>query len=52
MDEWLVQTVMAMCTRACTVVRTKDGNNAKYEVYFEVHQVLFMIVMDVFSQNV
>ena len=25
MDEWLIRTVMALYTEACTVVRTDDG---------------------------
>ena len=57
-EEWLVQAVMAMYERARTVVRTKDGNSAEFEVKVGLHQgsvlspLLFIIVMEVLSQNV
>ena len=37
-EEWLVQTVMAMYERARTVVRTKQGYSTEFEVKVRVHQ--------------
>ena len=58
MENWLVQAVMAMYEKARTVVRTKDGNSAEFEVKVGVHQgsvlspLLFIIVMEALSRNV
>ena len=52
-EEWLVQTVMAMYERARTVVRTKQGYSTEFEVKVGVHQgsvlspLLFVAVMEV-----
>ena len=32
MDEWLIRTIMALYTEACTVVRTDDGLSESFEV--------------------
>ena len=52
-DEWLIRTVMAMFTKACTVVRTYAGLIESFEVKVGLHQgsvlspLLFAAVMDV-----
>ena len=33
-DEWLIRTVMALYTKACTVVRTDAGLSESFEVKF------------------
>ena len=38
MDEWLICTVMALYTEACTVVRTDAGLNESFEVKVSFHQ--------------
>ena len=53
MDEWLICTVMALYTEACTVVRTDAGLSESFEVKVGLHQgsvlspLLFVAVMDV-----
>ena len=55
MDEWLIRTVMALYTEACTVVRTDGGLSVSFEVKVGLHQgsvpspMLFAAVMDVVS---
>ena len=57
-EEWLVQTVMAMYERARTVVRTKQGYSTEFEVKVGVHQgsvlspLLFVAVMEVVTRGV
>ena len=57
MDEWLIRTVMALCTEACTVVRTDAGLSESLEVMVGLHQgsvlspLLFADVMDVVSSE-
>ena len=57
-EEWLVQTVMAMYERARTVVRTKQGYSTEFEVKVGVHQgsvlspLLFVAVMEVVTWGV
>ena len=52
-DEWLIRTVMALYTEACTVVRTDAGLNESFEVKVGLHQgsvlspLLFAAAMDV-----
>ena len=52
-DEWLIRTVMALYTEACTVGRTDAGLSESFEVKVGWHQgsvlspLLFAIVMDV-----
>ena len=54
-DEWLIRTVMAWYTEACTVVRTDVGLSESFEVNVGLHQgsvlspLLFAAVMDVVS---
>ena len=56
MDEWLIRTVMALYTEACTVVRTDAGLSESFEVKVGLHQgsvlspLLFSAVMDVSSE--
>ena len=51
-DEWLIRTVMALYTEACTVLRTDDGRNESFEMKVGLHQgsvlspLLFAAVMD------
>ena len=57
MDEWLIRTVMALYTEACTVVRTDAGLSESFEVKVGLHQgsvlsPLFAAVMDVVSSEV
>ena len=57
MDEWLIRTVMALYTEACTVVRTDAGLSESFEVKVGLHQgsvlspLLFATVMDVVSSE-
>ena len=37
-DKWLIRTVMAWYTEACTVVRTDDGLSESFEVKVGLHQ--------------
>ena len=52
-DEWLIRTVVALYTEACTVVRTDAGLSESFEVKVGLHQgsvvspLLFADVMDV-----
>ena len=52
-DQWLISTVMALYTEACTVVRTDAGLSARFEVNVGLHPgsvlspLLFAAVMDV-----
>ena len=56
-DEWLIRTVMAFYTEACTVVRTDAGLSESFEVKVGLHQgsvlipLLFAAVMDVVSSE-
>ena len=56
-DEWLIRTVMALYTEACTVVRTDAGLSESFEVKDGLHQgsvlspLLFSTVMDVVSSE-
>ena len=56
-DEWLIRTVMALYTEACTVVRTDAGLSESFEVKVGLHQgsvlspLLFATVMDVVSNE-
>ena len=56
-DEWLIRTVMALYTKACTVVRTNAGLSESFEVKVGLHQgsvlspLLFAAVMDVVSSD-
>ena len=55
--EWLIRTVMAFYTEACTVVRTDAGLSESFEVKVGLHQgtvlipLLFAAVMDVVSSE-
>ena len=55
--EWLIRTVMALYTNACTVVRTDAGLSERFEVKIALHQwsvlsqLLFAGVMDVVSSE-
>ena len=57
MDEWFIHTVMALYTKACTVVRTDAGLSERFEVKIGLHQELvisplfFAAVMDVVSSE-
>ena len=52
-DEWIIRTVMALYTEACTVVRTDAGLSESFEVKVGLHQgsvlspLLFAGVMNV-----
>ena len=48
-DEWLIRTVMALYTEACTIVRTYAGLSESFEV--KVGPLLFAAVMDVVSSD-
>ena len=56
-NEWLIRTVMALYTEACTVVRTDAGQSESFEVEAGLHQgsvlspLLFAAVMDVVSSE-
>ena len=55
-DEWLIRTVMALYTEACTIVRTDAGLSESFEVTVGLHQgsvlsPLFAAVMDVVSSE-
>ena len=56
-DEWLIRTVMALYTEACTIVRTDAGLSENFEVKVGLHQgsvlspLLFAAVMDVVSSE-
>ena len=56
-DEWLIRTVMALYTEACTVVRTDAGLSESFELNVGLHQglvlnpLLFAVVMDVVSSE-
>ena len=55
-DEWLIRTVMALYTEACTIVRTDAGLSESFEVKVGLHQgsvlsPLFAAVMDVVSSE-
>ena len=50
-DEWLIRTVMALHTEACTVVRTYAGLSESFELKIGLHQgsvlsPLFAAVME------
>ena len=57
MDEWLIRTVMALYTEACTVVRTYAGLSESFKVNVGLYQesvlspLLFSAVMDVVSSE-
>ena len=38
MDEWLIRTVMALYSEACTVVRTETEQSESLEVKVGLHQ--------------
>ena len=56
-DEWLIRIVMALYTKACTVVITDDGLSESFDVKVGLHQgsvlrpLLFAAVMDVVSSE-
>ena len=56
-DEWLIRTVMALYTEACTIVRIDAGLSESFEVKVGLHQglvlspLLFAAVMDVVSSD-
>ena len=56
-DEWLIRTVMALYTEACTVVSTDAGLSESFEVKVGLHQgsvlspLLFAAVMDFVSSE-
>ena len=56
-DEWLIRTIMALYTQACTVVRTDAGLSESFEVNLGLHQgsvlspPLFAAVMDVVTSE-
>ena len=56
-DEWLIRTVMALYTEACTVVRADAGLSESFEAKVGLHQgsvlgpLLFAAVMDVVSSE-
>ena len=43
MDEWLIRTVMALYTEACTVVKTDAGLSESFEVKVRLHQGLLLL---------
>ena len=53
-DEWLIRTVMALYTEACTVVKTDAGLSERFDVKVGLHQgsalspLLFALVMRCF----
>ena len=57
MDEWLIRTVMALYTEACTVVKTYAGLSESFEVKVGLNQwsvlspLLFAAVMDVVTSE-
>ena len=57
LDEWLIRTVMALYTEACTVVRTDAGLSERFEVKVGLHlesvlsPLLFAVAMDVVSSE-
>ena len=57
MGEWVIRTVIALYTEACTVVRTYAGLSESFEVKVGLHQgsvlspLLFAAVMDVVSSE-
>ena len=56
-DEWLIHTIVALYTDACTVVRTDAGLSEHFEVKVGLHQgsvlslLLFAGVLDVVSRE-
>ena len=56
-DEWLIHTVMALYTEACTVIRTYVGLSESFKVKVGLYQgsvlspLLFAAVMDVVSSE-
>ena len=54
-DEWLIRTVMALYTKACTIVRTDAGLSENVDVKVGLHQgsvlspLMLVAVMDVVS---
>ena len=57
MNEWLIRTVRALYTEACTVFKTYTGLSKSFEVKVGLHQgsvlmsLLFSAVMDVVSSK-
>ena len=57
-DKWPIRTVMALYTKACTVVRTDAGLSESFKVKVGLHQetvlslLLFAAVMGVVSSEV
>ena len=57
-DEWIIRTVMALYTEACTVVRTYAGLNESFKVKISLHQgsvlspLVFAAVMHVVPSEV
>ena len=57
MDEWLIRSVMAFYTGACTVVRTDARLSESFEMKVGLHQgsvlspLLFAAVLDVISSE-
>ena len=57
LDEWLICTVMALYTEACTVVKTDAGLSESFDGKVGLHQrsvlspLLFAVVMDVVSSE-
>ena len=41
-DEWLIRTVMALYTEACTIVRIDAGLSESFEVKVGLHQGLVL----------